>query len=973
MKIKLYGCILIFLFSVLSGVWSIAAQESDMTYKKYENVWYAYKTISSGSETAEVIAPQDGEEYERDLYIPSYFTIGDWYNAPRLSPRTYREDAFTGQSKITSIYFAVCETEPVPAHFKGCNFLGSIRFNENHSNTTSCYRSHGGQLYYDETYHTPYAPAGTYTHKYHLTVVPNAYGKDYVADEGNYFDGYFYPILYPEAFENNPELETISFSKNTEIPTGGWCCYPNLREFIVTDSEAAEFTDGVLLTTVPGETTPAATVRSGVGIHQTAVTIPSVMKSDIPVTTIGKRAFEFGNIDELTFPETITEIGLEAFKDFTGSIIINGSENIQKSAFTNMSGSISVRGIPGDSFLACLENVSTSNVVIKCSPRWFDTIRKYWNGQIVSDRDVWIEQDGVQPQAARFTVKTRNPETITITNVSCNGQTLEHATGVYTVENINSTIAVDITYQTESTEKAVREYVTVLYLGSKDYPFTSIDASITDNAEEGIVCVVNLGDNEIPSDIEYGIEIDNLKYPASNGTVRVPKLLPRNKYYISVYVDYDCQAWKSSLDWLGIKLNEKTDYMKNLRVSYSATQSTISITGAYGTNYNLLYDEALYDKTPFSKNSPKTITNLRPNTDNTINVVLKSGDQVRSYELTGRTNDLYTSLSLSEVSPTSLHAKRHIDTGDTELISAKWNYSDAADDEIDVCGIPVNASEYGFTVEVSYAPGKTHSKTVTKTLNRDRLTITTLDPKVVAENKAIVCASTNASDKESGIGFQWIKTDAPSTLKPSEGFGVIYDGHVEGFINNLQSTSYYNVRAIYKDALGNYTYGSWVTFDPSDFSYFEPTVHTYDVTAITHASARAQGYAMPGTDEIISQGFEYWVENSPSDTKKQMAVGQNEKQTIAASGLLMSAIIKNLKPSTEYCIRSFVTTSASTFYGETMTFVTNDNAGITEIVTTDDTVALRFYDINGRMHSHPVQGLNIVVFSDGTTKKIYIR
>lgn len=973
MKSDSRRCLLIvILWIFLSGLMCKAAQSSDSTFYKHENVWYAYKTIQSGSESADVVAPQNGEVYAGDLYIPSSFTIADWYNAPRITPHGYRDNAFAGQSEIVSIWFNICETEPLPAHFKGCDSLKSIRLNESHSNTTSCYRSHGGQVYFDETYHDQYAPAGTYKHKYHLKVVPNASEKNYVADEGDYFYGYFYPILYPEAFENMPLLETISFSSNTEIPTGGWCRYANLREFNVTNSDKAIFTDGVLLTTVPGATNPVATVRSGIGIHQSAVQIPSAMGSDIPVTNIGSRAFEFGRVDELTLSSTITNIESQAFKDFVGSIVINGDEEIAKDAFINMSGSISVRGVPGSSFLSSLSHVSTSNVVIKCSPNWFDIIRKHWDGKIEPDRDVWIEQDGLQPNAARFTVKADNPEMITIVNVSCNGQTLEAVNGVYKVEGIHLQTPIDVTYLIGTVEKYVQEYVTVLELNSYETPFATIDATITNNAEEGIVCVVNFGRNDIPSDIEYGVEIEDEKYPATDGKVRVPRLLPADKYYIYCYVEYDCQRWYSGLDRIGVTVTQERDYMKELRLSYNATESTVSIEGAYGTGYNLLYDEASYSSNLVSKDSPQEITGLTPNTDHSFTVVLKSGAMQRSYKLNARTKDISTSLTISDVSPTALHAKRNIDTGDTQLVSATWRYSDTADNEADICGIPVNVSEYGYTVEVCYAPGKTYSKTVTQPLKRDRLTITTLDPKVIAEGSAVVCAATNASDKESGVGFQWIRYDAPSSLKPSEGFGAIYDGIVEGYINNLQSTSYYNVRAIYKDAEGAYTYGEWVTFDPSDFSYFEPTVHTYEVTELTHTSAMVRGYAMPGSDEIISQGFEYWIENPAGAVMRGTENVPAQRNTVSASGQVMSATIENLQPSTVYGLRSFVITVADAYYGEIKTFTTDEAAGAISMTNDGCVTVIGYYDLNGTMHSQPVRGVNIVLYSDGGTKKIFI-
>jgi len=125
-------------------------------------------------------------------------------------------------------------------------------------------------------------------------------------------------------------------------------------------------------------------------------------------------------------------------------------------------------------------------------------------------------------------------------------------------------------------------------------------------------------------------------------------------------------------------------------------------------------------------------------------------------------------------------------------------------------------------------------------------------------------ATTNISDEETNAGFQRRKYDAPEALKSNESFAAIYDGQLEGYIKNLQSASYYNVRAFYKSASGTYYYGDWVTFAPNDFSYFEPTVYTYDATSVTDVTARVKGYVMQGTDEVTEQGFEYWKTGTSS-------------------------------------------------------------------------------------------------------------
>ncbi|MGM9859289.1 MAG: hypothetical protein ACI31C_00885 [Muribaculaceae bacterium] len=256
------------------------------------------------------------------------------------------------------------------------------------------------------------------------------------------------------------------------------------------------------------------------------------------------------------------------------------------------------------------------------------------------------------------------------------------------------------------------------------------------------------------------------------------------------------------------------------------------------------------------------------------------------------------------------------------------------------------------------------------------LELTILKPNSVSSTCSIVAAETNMSDDETSAGFQWKKYDAPSTLEPNEAYAAIFDGHLEGYIKNLQSTSYYNVRAFYKASDGTYYYSDWKTFDPSDFSYFEPTVHTYPTSEVTTNSATVKGYVLPGSDEITSQGIEYWAVGSaaaPMKVISPMAVN-NEVNTIFASGQVMLVTLNDLQQATTYSYRAFVTTQAGTTYGEEQTFTTEGEAGIGSIgVDSPEREVIGYYDLSGRRYEEPQRGLNIVVYSDGSTEKVIIK
>lgn len=254
-----------------------------------------------------------------------------------------------------------------------------------------------------------------------------------------------------------------------------------------------------------------------------------------------------------------------------------------------------------------------------------------------------------------------------------------------------------------------------------------------------------------------------------------------------------------------------------------------------------------------------------------------------------------------------------------------------------------------------------------------------LRPKCVSSTCAIVAAETNISEDEPNVGFQWRKYDAPETLPSNEGYAAIYDGRLEGYVKNLQPTSYYNVRAFYKAADDTYYYSDWITFDPSDFSYFEPTVHTYPIDEVTDSKAKVRGYALAGTDEITEQGFEYWALGG--DQSKAMRVKAapgdgGDVSVVIATGQVMTAELTNLAPSTTYCCRAFVTTTGGTSYGEEQTFTTM--AGPTGIYSAETEKAeptiTGYYDLGGRKLSEPTHGaVTIVRYSDGSARKVLIK
>ena len=157
------------------------------------------------------------------------------------------------------------------------------------------------------------------------------------------------------------------------------------------------------------------------------------------------------------------------------------------------------------------------------------------------------------------------------------------------------------------------------------------------------------------------------------------------------------------------------------------------------------------------------------------------------------TKDVSYTLLTKNIGPTHCELDVDVDSGDAELISSGFSNGK---DKIIATGLAPDR-DYTFTLNVNTNAGQSSNN---YKITTSKLEIKTLQPKVVSLGCAIVGASTNISEYENSAGFQWKKYDAPESLKPNEANAIIYENNLEGYIKNLQSTSFYNVRAFYKDA-----------------------------------------------------------------------------------------------------------------------------------------------------------------------------
>lgn len=327
-------------------------------------------------------------------------------------------------------------------------------------------------------------------------------------------------------------------------------------------------------------------------------------------------------------------------------------------------------------------------------------------------------------------------------------------------------------------------------------------------------------------------------------------------------------------------------------------------------------------------------------------------------------------------SPTTATLNAHYLVDDAIPQSIRWKLDDkvVCDTLLLISGLEPEKHYYAqFEIDYEMPDNTIKTYTFDYSFETCPLQLITLQPRCVSDGCAVISASTNLSDNETRAGFEWKKYDAPTSLTPNSVFSPVCNYKLEGFVNNLQSNFYYNVRAFYKSANGIIVYGDWITFDPSDFSYYDPIVHTFSINKISDTQADLRGYALRGTDSILRQGFQYWCKNNSQTSRASNPF--TEIFTIEVDSQVMEITVYNLQSGSEYGVRAFAETTKGLIYGDELSFVTLGNSSnIEEILTKNDhqISIIGYSNANGIISHKPYKGFNIVIYSNGQSKKLFI-
>ena len=450
--------------------------------------------------------------------------------------------------------------------------------------------------------------------------------------------------------------------------------------------------------------------------------------------------------------------------------------------------------------------------------------------------------------------------------------------------------------------------------------------------------------------------------------------------------------WKNDYSPQEIGTDEILD-APNLKVSSTQTAVEFELLNKYdGLKYEF--------RGNILENDKVVITGLRPETSAYDYLNVSIGELKYSKKIDYSTSKISPSIigGVSTASSIQSLSGSYIE-GDAKVISQYFDITGSQQEkdgiksernQADIIGLRPNTEyEVCYCVDVAYGDNQTYTYKGTKKIKTQPLALTTQQPKVITSGNVIVAAESNLDDEETNVGFEWRRTDWDDTFASQTGAAILFDGQMEGYIRNMNADKLWKYRAYYLSNSGTYYYGDWVGLDPSNTSYFEPTVHTYAKISVEGNAALVKGYALRGTDNVVVQGFKYWKtvagaksrEDAPQKVVSIPSNAMTEEVPIVGAGQQqMSANLTGLDYNTTYHIVAFVTTSEhETFYGEEQTFsIGKDPAtGIEDVYaeTTDQqpaTVVAR-YNMNGQLITMPQKGINIIRMSDGTVKKVWVR
>ena len=703
------------------------------------------------------------------------------------------------------------------------------------------------------------------------------------------------------------------------------------------------------------------------------IVIPSYISvgwGNVTVNSIGRDAFKnCTGLTSVTIPNSVTTIGDDAFYGCSGLTTVtipNSVASIGKSAFIFCTGLTEVtilNGAIGESafnFCTGLTSVTISNNVTAIGEYAFDGCTGLTSVTIGSGLSS-IGSKSFYGCTSLSSIKIDQGNGHYDSRNDCNA-IIKTSSNTLIVGSNNTVIPSSVT--------KIDAYAFYSYKGLTSI---SIPNSVTSIGYKAFGSCTGLTSVTIPNSVTsigeyafYGTGLTSVTIPNSVTTIGFHAFSDNTK----IYVNKNCAitvfaCWNAELSPIDVATSER---LNKPSLSYKEiTQTTMTLTFHYINDYKYTLNNQSVSEGEW------VFTNLWPETGYNYNLEVSLDNAKYSETKTFKTDYISPTVTKIRSTASSLTIQGKYYSGDAQ-VTEKWLTiagSDIDGQTATLTGLNPGKYDAYFSIRVTNGSG-TQSKVYIST---ESLSIVTQQPKVISAGNVIVAANSNLDDAEENVGFEWRRTDWTDDFASNSGTAYLYEGFMEGYIRNLYTEKLWKYRPFYTSSTGRTYYGEWVGIDPTNTSYFEPTVHTYSTIEVQGNSASVRGYAMRGTDNITRQGFMYWPQGASYVGRRDAPSVPANAMTVEATGTVMEAKLTGLDYNTTYCCVAFATTSeGETFYGDERQFTTDiDMSGIEEVeMSSEAATPEAWYDLSGRHLSEPRHGVNILRMSDGSSRKIYV-